>query len=128
MKKIIFLLIYTILAISCQVADGGNEIQVSSKDFSVAYTGGDVVITTGGVTNCTLTEPDTATSDFITLYLRDTQPVFYDGSWYSFESKNDGKELHLKFEKNTTLSARYLYLTLTEADLYTRINIVQSCE
>lgn len=125
MKKIIVVLIYVIFAISCQVSDGGNEILVSGKDYTVACTGDDVVITTGGVAYCTLTEPNTATSDFITLYLRDTQPVVYNGSWYSFESRNDGKELHLEFEKNTTSSERHLFLTLTEADLYTQIRIVQ---
>lgn len=126
MKKIIVVLIYVIFAISCQVPDGGNEILVSGKDYIVACTGGDVVITTDGVAYCTLTESDTATSDFITLYLHDTQPVVYNGSWYSFESRNDGKELHLKFEENSTSNDRILYVTLTEADEYARITITQN--
>lgn len=120
------ILLFVAIAISCQTLDGGGEIKVSGKEFIVDGTGGDVDITTGGAVNCTLTEPDKDAVDFIRLDLHNTQPVTYDGSWYSFESKNDGKEMHLTFEANSTSSDRVLYLTLTEADLYTRITITQS--
>ena len=126
MKKIYLLLISVVLVISCQVPDGGGEIIVSGKNFIIASAGESISITTSGATNCTLTEPNK--EDSIKLHLNNSLPVSYEGSWYSFESKYDGKELLLTFEKNSTQYERVLYLTLTNADLYTRINIVQSCE
>ena len=126
MKKITLILLFIAIITSCQVPTGGNAIQVSGKNFTVASTGGDVDITTDGAAECTLTEPDKQISDFVRLHLFEAQPVTHTGTWYSFESRNDGKELHLKFEENSTSNDRILYVTLTEADEYARITITQN--
>lgn len=125
MKRFLFFMITVICFPSCTNLIGGGEVQVSGKEFTVASTGGEVDITTSGVIDCTLKEPDKA-SDSVHLKLRKAHPVTYNGPWYSFESKNDGKELHLHFEENATSSDRVLYITLTELDLYTRITITQT--
>ena len=71
MKKITLILLFIAIITSCQVPIGGNAIQVSGKNFTVASTGGDVDITTDGAAECTLTEPDKQTSDFVRLHLFD---------------------------------------------------------
>lgn len=121
MNRIVNFLIAVILTASCQTL-GGGEIIVSGKEFTIAKTGGDVNITTAGVSTCTLKEQDTGDSKHLYLY---GKTINYEGNWYTFNSINDGKELHIIVNENTSTDDRILWLKLRQGDLYTKVMILQ---
>ena len=110
---------------SCQVKFGGGKILLSGEEFIVENEGGEVSITTSGVIHCDISEQENP-NDWIPLKLYSAEPVIYEGEWYTFRSENYGKKLTLNFDENTSGQERSLWLTLSEADLYGTVNIVQN--
>ena len=56
MKRLIFGLLVSVCAVSCQVTLGGGQITLSGNDFQVDKEGGEVSITTSCVGHCDISE------------------------------------------------------------------------
>ena len=125
MKKTLILFCCALSALSCQVLDGGVELFVSGKDFTVESTGGEVYITTSGVSECSINDSYTAKHEFQHLDLYSGETVEYQGEWYAFRSEDYGKELRLMLDENVMSGERTIKITLTHGPQYTRINIAQ---
>ena len=124
MKRILFVLLAAVCIASCQTTLGGGKIQLSGEEFFVEKVGGEVSITTSGVSHCDISEPDNL-YDWVPLELFGTKPITYKGEWYTFRSEDNGRKLTLNFDENSSGQERVLKLTLSDADLYGSINIVQ---
>ena len=126
MKRLIFGLLAVACIASCQeVIYGGGKITLSGEEFHVEKDGGKVSINTSGITHCDIAETETP-DEWGPLELYGSEPVTYDGEWYSFCSENNGTVLTLNFDENTSEQERILILTMTEADLYGKVRITQS--
>ena len=125
MKKILIGLFYVLSALSCMVLDGGWELPVSGKDFTVESTGDEVYITTSGVSECSINDSDKAKHEFQDFYLYSSEPVEYQGEWYSFRSADYGKVLRFMLDENVLSDERTITITLIHGPQYARINIVQ---
>ena len=70
MKRLIFGLLVSVCAVSCQVTLGGGQITLSGNDFQVDKEGGEVSITTSCVGHCDISEKENPpyeihTEDFV---------------------------------------------------------------
>lgn len=126
MKRLIFGLLAAACIVSCQeVIYGGGKIELSGNEFLVEKEGGTVSITTSGIGHCDISETDIP-DEWVPLELYGSEPVTFDGEWYSFRSEADGTILTLDFDENTSGQDRLLILTMTDADLYGSVRITQS--
>ena len=125
MSKILFGFLIIACVASCQTKLGGGKIELSGEEFFVEKQGGEVSITTSGVVHCDIAEPDNL-NDWIPLELFQSEPVTYEGEWYTFRSEDYGKKLVLNFDENTSGQQKILRLTMSEGDLYGSVRITQS--
>ena len=126
MKRIILFSALLFMAVSCMVPEGGNnELWVSGTEFVVEDCGGEVIITTSGVVQCSIAEIAGEDYEAVNLRLNADEPISHEGSWYSFRSENDGKKIQFNISPNETDSPRSLKVSVMEADLYNRIIIEQ---
>lgn len=127
MKRLIFGLLVSVCAVSCQVTLGGGQITLSGNDFQVDKEGGEVSITTSCVGHCDISEKENPPYDFsASLDLYGSEPITFDGAWYSFRSEDNGTLLSLKIYENTSGQDRVLKLILFDADLSGKVVITQS--
>ena len=122
MRKILFGFLIIACVASCQTKLGGGKIELSGEEFFVEKQGGEVSIITSGVVHCDIAEPDNL-NDWIPLELFLSDPVTYEGEWYTFRSEDHGKRLTLNFDENTSGQKRILRLTMSEGDLYGSVRI-----
>ena len=88
MKRIILFSALLFMAVSCMVPEGGNnELWVSGTEFVVEDCGGEVVITTSGVVQCSIAEIAGEYYEAVNLRLNADEPISHEGSWYSFRSE-----------------------------------------
>lgn len=125
MRKILFGFLIIACVASCQTKLGGGKIELSGKEFFVEKQGGEVSITTSGVVHCDIAEQDNP-DDWVPLELFQSEPVTYEGEWYTFRSEDYGKKLVLIFDENTSGQQKILRLTMSEGDLYGSVRITQS--
>lgn len=123
MRKLL-LLLACILTCSCQVKEGGGEIWVSDKTPTIPQVGGELHIETSGAAYCSIIEGNNYET-MVSLSLMDKTGVIYEGDWYSFKSDTRGLNLIFNFDANSTTLTRNLHITLADADLYSKIEIIQ---
>lgn len=123
MRKIIILIV-CILTYSCQVKDDSGELWVSDRTPKISHDGGILQVKTAGAAQCSIIENNNYES-IVNINLMDKTSILHEGEWYSFKSDQRGLNILITFKANNTTSARNLNITLIDADLYSKIEILQ---